>query len=315
MKSILFFFGLCIFSESDFSFLKEPKESDKEFIYLNEKISYEDYKTKKAKELETMKSLYSSLYSDTKLKYNYTKYFNIAHGCSTADYEKLESKMLIFFKDTYPKYFPSEPKYAVRVVLFPNKIKFKKEMGFDSYGVYYPKQEKWTPTAKTFFSYCGSGPGTAWHEMIHAFSDFFANYDNTQDWFTEGFASFYEMGATSGKNFLEGYTNWRLPEVQEVLRKKKLVPLKEFLLDSDMKQDYGYSYARIFFCYLWTKKKMIPFVKKYLFELSKEYKGKELGKKVISYLEETLEMKIDEIQIELESFIKKYSGTNKLKQE
>lgn len=315
MKYIFFLFSLVTFSESDFSFLNEPKDSDKELIYLDQKISLSEYKEKKSKEIEVMKSLYPSLYQNTKFKYAYTKYFNIAHACSNSDYDKLKSKMLIFFKDSYPKYFPTEPKYAVRVVMFPNKYEFKKEMGFDSYGVYYPKQEKWTPTAKTFFSYCGSGPGTAWHEMIHAFSDFFANYENTQDWFTEGFASFYEMGATYENKFLEGYTNWRLPEVQSVLSKKKLVPLKEFLLDSEMKQDYGYSYARIFFCYLWTKKKMIPFVKKYIFELSQNYKGKELGKKVIQYLEESLESQIDEIQIQLESFIKKYSGTVKLKQE
>jgi len=79
--------------------------------------------------------------------------------------------------------------------------------------------------------------------MVHSFVDLNTETD-VQQWFNEGFASFYEMGSVQNNKFIEGYTNWRLPELQGVIRNKKMKPLKKFLLNSEMNEDYGYSAAR-----------------------------------------------------------------------
>jgi hypothetical protein len=292
--------------------IREVKPTDKEILYLGKTISNEEFIEAKKKELIAVEKLYKEYFAGISFQYHSTKYFNVAHACSKSDSQTLIGKMMIFFQDTYPKYFSEEPKFTIRVVLFKNKTVFKKTMGFDSYGAYYPEEKNWTPTSKTFFSYCGSGPGTAWHEMIHGFVDFNTTWGDYHQWFNEGFASFYEMGSTYNGKFIEGYTNWRHPELRDVLNSKKLVPLKTFLMREEMKEDYGYAYGRFIFCYLWMKNKMIPFVKSYLFDLTKNYKGKELGEKVILKLEELLEKKIDLIQIDIEKEILKYKSTEKL---
>jgi hypothetical protein len=315
LKIILLLFGSgqIIANDSIKEIISEPKSNSQDILYLRKKYSFEDYKSIKEDEIEKFKKLNLEFYKKVKFNYSYTKYFNIAYACSNSDFNILFNKMKVFFYDTYPKYFHLEPRFTVRVVLFKNKSEFEREMeAGGSYGFYFPEEKYWTPTAKTFFSYCGSGPGTAWHEMIHPFVDFFAK--DSQQWFNEGFASFYEMGSTTEKNFIEGFTNWRHPELQEVIRSKKLTPLKKFLLEENMREDYGYAYARFFFCYLWTKNLMIPFVKEYIFELYPNFKGKKLGEKTIETLERLTNKKIDDIQIELESLALKLKKYEKLKQ-
>ena len=311
---LLFFISIQIFAgDSIKEIISEPISDSKDIFYLNKKYSFKEYKSIKENEIEKFKNLNSEFYKKVKFNYTYLKYFNIAYACSSSDFNLLFNKMRIFFYDTYPKYFNQEPRFTVRVVLFKNKLEFEREMeAGGSYGFYFPEEKHWTPTAKTFFSYCGSGPGTAWHEMIHPFVDFFAK--DTQQWFNEGFASFYEMGSTTEKNFIEGYTNWRHPELQDIIRRKKLTPLKQFLLEEDMKEDYGYAYSRFSFCYLWMKNLMIPFVKEYLFELYPHYKGKKLGEKSIESLERLTGKNIQDIQNELESLALKLKKNEKLKQ-
>lgn len=287
-------------------------EKDKVF-YLKQNLKKAEYEAMKKNEI-------ASFRDDLKKRYNldfkvrYTKYYNIAYMCSEKEMDTIEEKLKIFYDDTYSRYFFYEPRFTLRIVFFKNKNQFVKQMGYDTYGVYYPESsDEIKNTERTLYTYYNSGPGTLWHEMVHSFIDL--NTDNDiQQWFNEGFASFYEMGATYNGKFIEGYTNWRLPELQEVIRKKKLTPLKKFLLDDEMKEEYGYSAARLLFCYLWVENKIIPFVQSYVYELSPNYQGRELGLKSIQKLEELTGKSIDEIEKDYIAFALKHKKYEKLNQ-
>ncbi|HMV41219.1 MAG TPA: hypothetical protein PK079_09465 [Leptospiraceae bacterium] len=291
---------------------KITNENGKIF-YLEKQISLSEYEEKKKKEIATFKEDLKSIYK-LDFKVRYTKYYNIAYQCTEKEMDTVEHKLKVFFDDTYARYFIYEPRFTLRIIFFKNKEQFSKKMGYDSYGVYFPESpDYFTSTERTLYTYYNSGPGTLWHEMVHSFVDLNTETD-VQQWFNEGFASFYEMGSVQNNKFIEGYTNWRLPELQGVIRNKKMKPLKKFLLNSEMNEDYGYSAARFLFVYLWTENKIIPFVKSYIYDLSPNYQGKELGQKAIEKLEELLGKPIDQIEEDYIKLALKSKTYEKLKQ-
>ena len=293
--------------------LSEIKIEKDKIFYLNQSISKGEYEQIKKKEMSDFKADLKSLYK-LEFKVRYTKYYNIAYMCTEKEMDVVEDKLKIFYNDTYSRYFIYEPRFTLRIIFFKNKSQFIKQMGYTTYGVYYPESpDYYTNTERTLYTYYNSGPGTLWHEMVHSFIDL--NTDNdVQQWFNEGFASFYEMGSTQNGKFIEGYTNWRLPELQDVIHKKQLTPLKKFLLNDEMREDYGYSAARFLFCYLWVENKIIPFVKSYVYELSPNYQGKELGQKAIQKIEELTGKSIDQIETEYIALALKSKNTQKLNQ-
>lgn len=293
--------------------LRETKVEEGKIFYLNKIISTEEYEKNKKEELKIYKDDLKSLY---KLEFNthYTKHYNIAHRCNSNQVSKMDSYLKVFFDDIYSRYFIYEPRFTLRIIFFKTKAEFIKVMGYNTYGVYFPESDEfYTATERTLYTYCGSGDGTLWHEMVHSFVDLNTDYD-VQQWFNEGFASFYEMGSIQKGKFIEGYTNWRHPELQRIIREKKLTPLKKFLLSEDMREDYGYAAARFLFCYLWMENKMIPFVQSYVYELSPNYSGKELGQKTIQKLEELTGKSIDQIESEYITLALKHKKYEKLNQ-
>ncbi len=287
-------------------------EKDKVF-YLNKTLTVNEFEEVKRKEISDFKADLKSLYK-LDFKVRYTKYYNIAYMCTENEMNVIEEKLKIFYNDTYSRYFLYEPRFTLRIIFFKNKNQFIKQMGYNTYGVYFPESPQGvTNTERTLYTYYNSGPGTLWHEMVHSFIDLNTEND-VQQWFNEGFASFYEMGATQNGKFIEGYTNWRLPELQDIIRKKKLTPLKKFLLADEMQEDYGYSAARFLFCYLWVENKIIPFVKSYVYELSPNYQGKELGLKAIQKIEELTGKSIEQVEAEYIALALKSKNTEKLNQ-
>ena len=64
-----------------------------------------------------------------------------------------------------------------------------------------------------------TGGGTLVHEIVHPFVA--ANFPNCPAWFNEGLGSLYEQsGELDGE--IHGYTNWRLPRLQEAIRNGNL---------------------------------------------------------------------------------------------
>lgn len=274
-------------------------------FYLTKNYSVKDLDKIKKKELAGWgKEVNQEFGISFKTKYT-QKYFNIAYRSSEEQMNFLLYTLKIFFKQMYPVYFKYEPTYPFKIVYFKNKKEFSRYTGSEAYGFYLPK-------TKTLYTYANSGEGTLWHELIHAFVD--ANIDHSvQQWFSEGFASFYEMGAVYANKFHEGYTNWRHPTLKKQIRKNDFLPLNEFLEEKYMSEDFGYAKARFLFCYLWINNKMPEFVKTYLYDLSAKYKGDKLGEEVINTMEKMLGKNIYAIEKDYKAIALTYGKFKRLK--
>ena len=83
------------------------------------------------------------------------------------------------------------------------------------------------------------------------------------------------MGTTYNGKFIEGYIQIGDFGVTE-LSAKEINSFEKVLLDDEMKEEYGYSAARLLFCYLWVENKIIPFVQSYVYRTPQTIKGREL---------------------------------------
>ena len=103
-----------------------------------------------------------------------------------------------------------------------------------------------------------TGGGTLVHEIVHPFVA--ANFPDCPAWFNEGLGSLYEQcGEVDGE--IHGYTNWRLPRLQEAIRKGKLTSFDALChtTDSDFyEKDRGTNYAQArYLCYYLQQKGLL----------------------------------------------------------
>lgn len=260
-------------------------------------------KIKQQELTDWQKSLQTTYQIPFKTKY-FSKYFDIAYRCTDAQASALEWVTNVFFQDIYARHFRYEPLHPFKIVYFVDKTEFTKYTKSTAYGFY-------QPATKTLFTYTNSGEGTLWHELMHAFVD--ANIEhNIQQWFSEGFASFYEMGGINQNKFVEGYTNWRLPLLQKMFQNKAYLPLPAFMEEEDMTEENAYAKARFIFCYLWIYDKMDEFAQKYLYELSAQSQGETLGKKAVAEIERLVGKDMDAIEKEYKAWAMKFLPHQKL---
>ncbi|MCD8140690.1 MAG: hypothetical protein LUE17_13090 [Planctomycetaceae bacterium] len=97
-----------------------------------------------------------------------------------------------------------------------------------------------------------TGPGTMAHELTHAMMS--EDFPQAQIWLGEGMASLYEHCWAQG-NVLRGDDNWRLPELQDALRRDALTPLSTLLAMTPsefrtVNESLNYAQARYFCKYL-----------------------------------------------------------------
>ncbi len=280
-----------------------PKDGRK-VHYLGKLYPSKAFQKIKSRELSLLVKRLKKKYR-LKFKMRHSKYFNIAYTCSDKRMNRLQHYLEQFFSQIYPKYFIYEPTAPWNVVYFNTKGQFVKKTHTNAYGYY-------SPSDKTFYTYSRSGHGTLWHEMIHAFMD--SNLDvEPHEWFNEGLASFYEMAFLIKGRVSEGYTNWRMPFLQKAIRTDKFTPLKRFLKDMEMQEDFGYAEARFFFYYLWVHRKMIPFVRGYLYRLAPKYQGTELNQKVVELLKKLSGKSIERINEEYLHLAKRVKKNHKLR--
>ena len=95
-----------------------------------------------------------------------------------------------------------------------------------------------------------TGGGTLVHEIVHPFVA--ANFPKCPAWFNEGLGSLYEQsGEVRGR--IHGCTNWRLPGLQEAIRKKRVPSFKTLCSTTDdefYNEDRGTNYAQArYLCY------------------------------------------------------------------
>lgn len=73
--------------------------------------------------------------------------------------------------------------------------------------------------------------------------------------------------------------------------------------------DFGYAHARFFFCYLWMKNRLVPFVRGYLYDLLPQHHGEALGQAAIRLAERLLGSNIDKINADYLALVRR-TGTN-----
>ena len=103
-----------------------------------------------------------------------------------------------------------------------------------------------------------TGGGTLVHEIVHPFVA--ANFPDCPSWFNEGLGSLYEQcGEVDGE--IHGYVNWRLPRLQEAVRKGTVPSFYTLCHTSDTdfyEKDRGTNYAQArYLCYYLQEKGLL----------------------------------------------------------
>jgi hypothetical protein len=162
-------------------------------------------------------------------------------------------------------FFTKDPADTIEIWLFKDNasyLKHAKELFNDEpdtpYGYY-------SPSNKALVMNISTGGGTLVHEIVHPFMR--ANFPDCPAWFNEGMGSLFEQTGESDGH-IHGFTNWRLPGLQEGIRQKTVPPFKKMLAMTDeefYREDTGTNYAQArYLCYyLQQKKLLVKFYKEY----------------------------------------------------
>jgi hypothetical protein len=162
-------------------------------------------------------------------------------------------------------FFPKDPPDIIDVWLFKDAASYRKharEMFGDDpdtpYG-YYSRQHK------ALIMNIETGGGTLVHEIVHPFVE--ANFPGCPPWLNEGLGSLFEAcGDVDGH--IRGFTNWRLPGLQDSIRARRVAPFKT-LLAMDARTFYGdrtgtnYAQARYLCYYLQEKGLLVKFYREF----------------------------------------------------
>jgi len=187
-------------------------------------------------------------------------------------------------------YFDKQPDKVIVIWLFRNITTYKAgaKKFFDDepttpYGYY-------SSSANALVMNIGPGAGTLSHELVHPYIE--ANFPDAPSWFNEGLASLYEQ-PREREGHMWGTTNWRLPGLTAMIRKKELPPLRALLATSS-DEFYGadfdaYAYARFLCQYLQDHGKLRDFYRD--FAASKDTTG-------VTSLEKAVGKKLEDFQPE-----------------
>lgn len=162
-------------------------------------------------------------------------------------------------------YFEKDPAEILDIWLFKDKASYRKhtrELFGDEpdtpYGYY-------SSAHKALIMNIETGGGTLVHEIVHPFIE--ANFPGCPAWLNEGLGSLYEQsGEVDGH--IHGYTNWRLPGLQDAIR-AGIVPSFKSLMTTDTRAFYNgdkgtnYGQARYLCYYLQERGLLIKFYKEF----------------------------------------------------
>lgn len=162
-------------------------------------------------------------------------------------------------------YFDKQPDKVIVIWLFRNintykagAKKFLDDEPTTPYGYY-------SSSANALVMNIGPGAGTLSHELVHPYIE--ANFPDAPSWFNEGLASLYEQ-PREREGHMWGTTNWRLPGLTSMIRKKELPSLRTLLTtssDSFYGADYdSYAYARFLCQYLQDHGKLRDFYRDFV---------------------------------------------------
>ena len=172
-------------------------------------------------------------------------------------------------------FFPSDPKEVLDIWLF------KDDESYREHALEFFHDEPSSPygyflaSGHALIMNIGTGGGTLVHEIVHPFME--TNFPACPPWLNEGLASLYEQSGDKGGHIV-GYTNWRLPGLQEVIREGDLSSFQSlFALTAE--QFYGarsgrnYAQARYLCYYLQEKGLLVDYFKKFSASVYEDYTG------------------------------------------
>jgi len=173
---------------------------------------------------------------------------------------------------SYLKHLPDEP---IVVLLFADAESYRRgaeelfaDREVSPYGYYKPSQ-------RTLVMNIATGGGTLVHELTHALLHF--DFPEVPDWFNEGLGSLHEqcrfLPDGSG---IQGLVNWRLPALQEAIRRGRLRPLRELVTAGDFRTGpvgLNYAQARYFCMYLQQKGVLKRFYRRFRDQVQQDPTG------------------------------------------
>ncbi|HVK89663.1 MAG TPA: hypothetical protein VM513_36325 [Kofleriaceae bacterium] len=162
-------------------------------------------------------------------------------------------------------FFKQQPDKVIEVWLFRNEKTYRRgaKKFFDDepetpYGYYSTADD-------ALVMNIGPGAGTLSHELVHPYME--ANFPDGPSWFNEGLASLYEQ-PRERDGHMWGTTNWRLPGLQQMIKKKRLPSLNALMSTTrdgfyDAPYD-AYAYARFLCQYLQDHGKLREFYARFV---------------------------------------------------
>jgi hypothetical protein len=155
-------------------------------------------------------------------------------------------------------FFTKDPNEILDIWLFKDEASYEKhtqllfgEKPTTPYGYY-------SSAHKALIMNIGTGGGTLVHEIVHPFME--ANFPACPPWLNEGLGSLYEQcGEVEGH--IHGFTNWRLPGLQQAIRLKRVPSFKtlvEMNATEFYNEDRGTNYAQArYLCYFLQEKGLL----------------------------------------------------------
>jgi len=181
-------------------------------------------------------------------------------------------------------FFTKDPNDILDIWLFKDEASYKKHTRLlfgdtpsTPYGYY-------SPAHKALIMNIATGGGTLVHEIVHPFME--ANFPACPPWLNEGLGSLYEQcGEVDGH--IHGYTNWRLPGLQQAIRAKRVSSFRTLTaMDASVfyNDDRGINYAQArYLCYyLQEKKLLVKFYREFLTRQKEDPSGFQSLRKVLA---------------------------------
>jgi hypothetical protein len=180
-------------------------------------------------------------------------------------------------------FFTKDPKEILDIWLFKDESSYTKHTRLlfgdtpsTPYGYY-------SPAHKALIMNIGTGGGTLVHEIVHPFME--ANFPACPPWLNEGLGSLYEQcGEVDGH--IHGYTNWRLPGLQQAIKARRVPPFKTLTaMDANAfyNDDRGTNYgqARYLCYYLQEKGLLVKFYREFFARQKEDPTGFQSLQKVL----------------------------------
>jgi hypothetical protein len=155
-------------------------------------------------------------------------------------------------------FFPNEPKQILDIWLFKDATSYEKyarllfgDEPTTPYGYYSSAHQALVMNIET-------GGGTLVHEIVHPFME--ANFPACPPWLNEGLGSLYEQ-CGDAKGHIHGFTNWRLPGLQQAIRAKQVPSFKDLTAmgrNAFYNEDKGVNYAQArYLCFYLQEKGLL----------------------------------------------------------